>query len=135
MTALRTRAGCKQLAELPATTDKKRLHILQAELPADSYFTHRLDDDGTHVVVYDRRQIAPMTLRQLLGIYLDCTEGPLLDGCRDRFYDNGEGSDTAAEIWATIVDEIDRTQDPDGVMSQIADCLEGARRTPAGNAA
>ncbi|MEU8713588.1 hypothetical protein [Streptomyces sp. NPDC048663] len=130
MTTLTTREGwesfadtmAKRLADLPAAPGKQLLHVSQAELAADSFFTHHLDA-AEHHVVYDPRQVKATTVRQLLGIYIDFTEGPILDGCRDRYYDND--GDGPAQIWAILIEEIDRTQDPDGVMAQVLEVIEG----------
>lgn len=132
MTTLTTRAGfdafrdrmCDLLADLPAGLGKKPLHVEQAELGPDSFFTHRLDDDGHHIV-YDPRQVRALSVRVFLGIYAQYTEGPVLDGTRAAYY--AADNDASREIWAIVLHEIDRTQDPDGVVNQIVELFSQAR--------
>lgn len=117
---------CDQLDQLPGNLGCKPLHVSQADLAEDTFFTHRLDEAGHHVV-YDPRQVRALAVRQLLGIYAEFTEGPILDGCRDLYYGDGPGT----EIWAVLISEIDRTQDPDSVIEAVTELFEHARRTRA----
>lgn len=140
MTMLTTQAGfdafrermCDHFANLPDRLATKPLHVSQAELPAESYFTHRLDDDGHHIV-YDPRQFSGLLVRQFLAIYADFTEGRILDGARNAYYE--ADCDGAREIWAIAISEMDRSQDPSGVMDRLCNLLEGARCERAGSAA
>ena len=125
MTAITTRAGfdafrnrmCDYFADLPKGLGKKPLHVAQAELEAETFFTHQLDDDGHHIV-YDPRQTRALMVRQFLAIYATFTEGPVIDGIRDAYYDSD--SEAGREIWAIVLHEIDRTQDADGVVDRVA---------------
>ncbi|MDX3777768.1 hypothetical protein [Streptomyces europaeiscabiei] len=132
MTTLTTRAGfdafrdrmCDHFAALPAGLGKRPLHVTQAKLDADAFFTHRLDDDGHHIV-YDPRQVRAIKVRVFLGLYAEYTEGRVLDGTRAAYHQ--ADNDASREIWAIVLHEIDRTQDPDGVMNQIVDLFARER--------
>lgn len=123
MSVLTTRAGfdafrdrmCDQLAALPDGLGKKPLHVEQTELAPNVFFTHRLDDEG-HYIVYDARQVSAIKVRTFLGIYAEYTEGPMLDGIRDAYYE--ADCDGAREIWGIVLSESDRTQDPGGVLDR-----------------
>ncbi|MDX2839490.1 hypothetical protein PV377_10955 [Streptomyces ipomoeae] len=124
MTKLTTRTGfdafrnrmCDHFADLPAGLGKKPLHVAQAKLEPDTFFTHRLDDDGHHIV-YDPRQIKALDVRTFLGIYAEYTEGLVLDWLRET------SQQFEGEAWRNFheafIHEIDRTQDPDGVFDQV----------------
>ncbi|MFK4100778.1 hypothetical protein ACI2L1_12025 [Streptomyces sp. NPDC019531] len=124
MTTLTTKAGfnafrdrmCEYFATLPEPSQKKPLHIEQADLGPDAFFTHRLDDDGHHIV-YDPRQTSGLMVRQFLGIYADFSEHPILEAVREKYYDAED--DNVRAMWGQIHYEIDRAQDPQGVMDQI----------------
>jgi len=130
-TTLTTRAGfeafrkrmCDHFAQLPDGLGEKPLHVEQAELTPDSFFTHRLDDDGHHHIAYDPRQVRALSVRTFLGIYATFTEGRILDGIRDAYYDTD--IEAGREIWEIVLHEIDRTQNPDGVISRVADLFAG----------
>lgn len=89
MTTLTTRAGfdafrdrmCDHFGQLPDGLGNQHLHVEQAPLGPDEYFTHRLDGDG-HYVVYDPRQTSGLMVRQFLGIYATFTEEPTREGVR-----------------------------------------------------
>ncbi|WP_432034211.1 hypothetical protein [Streptomyces antibioticus] len=140
MTTLTTQAGfdafrermCDHFANLPDRLAVKPLHVSQAELPAESYFTHRMDDDGHHIV-YDPRQTTGLMVRQFLAIYADFTEGRILGRARDAYYE--ANCDGARRIWAIAISEMDRTQDPSGVMDQLCMVIEGSRSKRVGGAA
>lgn len=132
MTTLTTRAGfdafrtrmCHHFAALPSGLGKQRLHVAQAELDPDTFFTHRLGDDG-HRIIYDPRQVSAIKVRVFLGIYAEYTEGPVLDGTRNAYHQ--ADCDGAREIWGIVLHEIDRTQDPGGVVDQIVELFSQAR--------
>lgn len=140
-TTLTTRAGfdafrnrmCNQFADLPKELGKKPLHVEQAELGPDTFFTHQLDDDGHHRIVYDPRQVPAIKVRVFLGIYANYTEDPIREGVRKAYYDTE--CEAGREIWAIVLHEIDRTQNADGVVDRVADLFAdelalktGARR-------
>lgn len=124
MTTLTTRAGfdafrtrmCDRFAQLPDGLGNLPLHVEQADLDPNTFFTHRLDDDGHHIV-YDPRQTNGLQVRQFLGIYAEFTEDPVTDGVRSAYYD--ADCDGAREIWALVLREIDRTLDPSGTVDQF----------------
>lgn len=126
MSTLTTSAGfdafrermCDHFAQLPDGLGKKPLHVEQADLAPDAFFTHRLDDDGHHIV-YDPRQVPAIKVRVFLGIYAEYTEDPVIDGVRKAYYDTD--AEAGREIWEIVLHEIDRTQDPDGVIARIVD--------------
>ncbi|MGW1778239.1 hypothetical protein ACWCQQ_03735 [Streptomyces sp. NPDC002143] len=131
MTSLTTRAGfdafrdrmCNHFGQLPDGLGDQHLHIEQALLGPDEYFTHRLDSDGHHIV-YDPRQTSGLMVRQFLGIYATFTEDPILEGVRDAYYEAKVAG--ARAIWGIVVSKIDRTQDPEGVMDQVEELLQQA---------
>ncbi|MFD3836700.1 hypothetical protein ACFWWC_10625 [Streptomyces sp. NPDC058642] len=131
MTSLTTRAGfdafrdrmCDHFGQLPDGLGDQHLHIEQALLGPDEYFTHRLDSDGHHIV-YDPRQTSGLMVRQFLGIYATFTEHPILKGVRDAYYEAKVAGVRA--IWGIVVSKIDRTQDPEGVMDQVEELLQQA---------
>ncbi|WP_432082280.1 hypothetical protein [Streptomyces sp. WAC 04229] len=135
MTTLTTRDGfdafrdrmCDHFGQLPDGLGKQHLHVEQAILGPDEYFTHRLDNDGHHIV-YDPRQTNGLMVRQFLGIYATFTEDPIREGVRDAYYK--EEVVNAREIWEIVLSEIDRTQDSEGVMGWILELLQ-ARKTKA----
>lgn len=125
MTPIATQAGfdafrdrmCNHFAGLPDGLGKQPLHVTQAELAPDTFFTHRLDGDGHHIA-YDPRQTSGLMVRQFLGIYAYFTEHPIIEGIRETYYkDDVEGG---RKIWARLLHEIDRSQDPGGVVDQVA---------------
>lgn len=107
---------CDQLAALPDGLGKRPLHVEQAELAPNSFFTHSLDDQGHHIV-YDPRQVPAVKVRVFLGIYATFTEGPILDGVLDAYW--AADCDNVRRIWEITASEIDRTQDPDGVVNRL----------------
>ncbi|MDX3747486.1 hypothetical protein [Streptomyces sp. AK08-02] len=137
MTTLTTQAGfdtfrdgmCKQLAALPDGLGKQPLHVTQAELAPDTFCTHRLADDGHHLV-YDPRQTTALMVRQFLGIYAHFTEDPIIERIRENYY-NDEVED-GRKIWAILLDQIDRSQDPRGVVDQVMGMFSKARAEKAG---
>jgi hypothetical protein len=132
MTALTTHVGfdafrnrmCEHFGQLPDGIGSHYLHIEQAPLGPDEYFTHRLDNDGHHIV-YDPQQTSGLMARQFLGIYANFTEDPIREGVRDAYYK--EEAAGAQEIWKIVLSEIDRTQDSAGVMSWVLELLQQAR--------
>lgn len=124
MTTLTTQAGfdtfrdgmCDRFAALPENLGTKPLHVHQADLSPDTFFTHRLDDDGHHIV-YDPRQTSGLMVRQFLGIYASFSEHPILEAVRDKYYDAED--DNIRALWGHIHHAIDRAQDPQGVMDRI----------------
>lgn len=124
MTPIATQAGfdafrdgmCANFAQLPNSLGKQPLHVTQAELDPDTFFTHRLDGDGHHIV-YDARQTSGLMVRQFLGIYAHFSEDPILERVRENYY-NDEVED-GRKIWALLIDQIDRSQDPGGVVDQV----------------
>ncbi|MFJ5638579.1 hypothetical protein [Streptomyces sp. NPDC093223] len=129
MSTLTTRAGFDsfsarmrgELAALPA--GPRPLHIEQAALAADAFFTHRVDDGGHHVA-YDPRQIDPLSVRQFLGIHAEFTEDAATAGVRAAYY----AADTAVDRarWGVVLGEIDRSQDPAGVLAACSRVLARA---------
>ncbi|CDR10434.1 hypothetical protein [Streptomyces iranensis] len=140
MTTLTTRAGfdafrarmCDYFGPLLDELGNQHLHVEQAPLGPDEYFSHRLDSDGHHIV-YDPRQISGLMVRQFLGIFATFTEDPIRDGVRDAYYEAEAAG--AREIWEIVLSEIDRTQDPEGVMDQVLDLLQQTRAKSAATAA
>ncbi|KOT97227.1 hypothetical protein ADK87_19795 [Streptomyces sp. NRRL F-4711] len=132
MTTLTTRAGfdafrdrmCDHFGRLPNGLGSQHLHIEQAPLGPDEYFTHRLDNDGHHIV-YDPRQTSGLMTRQFLGIYATFTEDSIREGVRDAYYKEDVAG--VREIWEIVLSEIDRTQDSAGVMSWLLELLQQAR--------
>lgn len=128
MTTLTTQAGfdafregmCEHFAALPEKVAKRPLHVQQADLGPDTYFTHRLDDGGHHIV-YDPRQTSGLMVRQFLGIYAEFSEHPILEAVREKYYDAED--DNVRAMWGQIHREIDRAQDPQGVMDQIVGAI------------
>ena len=136
MSTLTTRSGfdafrtrmCDQFAQLPDDLGELPLHITQADLAPDTFFTHRVDAGGHHIT-YDPRQTDGLQARQFLGIYARFTEHPVTDAARSAYYD--ADSDGVREIWKLILGEIDRTQDPDGVLDEFIDLIAHERTTKA----
>ncbi|MEV7035681.1 hypothetical protein AB0N99_36310 [Streptomyces sp. NPDC093272] len=134
MTNLTTRAGfdafrdrmCDHFGQLPDGLGSQHLHVEQASLGPDEYFTHRLDNDGHHIV-HDPRQVSGLMVRQFLGIYATFTEDPIRESVRDAYYEAEAAG--ARAIWGIVLSEIDRTQDPEGVMDQALERLQQARAT------
>ena len=132
MTTLTTRAGfdafrdrmCDHFGRLPDGLGNQHLHVEQAPLGPDEYFTHRLDSDGHHIA-YDPRQISGLMVRQFLGIYATFTEDPIREGVRDACYAANVAG--ARAIWGIVLSEIDRTQDSEGVIDQVLELLHQAR--------
>ena len=132
MTTLTTRTGfdafrdrmCDHFGQLPDGLGNQHLHVEQAPLGSDEYFTHQLDSDG-HRIVYDPRQTSGLMVRQFLGIYATFTEDPIREGVRDAYYETKAAGMRA--IWGIVLSEIDRTQDPQGVMDQVLELLQRAR--------
>ncbi|WP_055527127.1 hypothetical protein [Streptomyces graminilatus] len=124
MTPIATQAGfdafrdrmCDYFAALPDELGKQPLHVTQAELAPDTFFVHRLDADGHHIT-YDRRQISGLTVRQFLGIYAHFSEDPILERVRENHYN--DEVENGRKIWALLIDQIDRSQDPGGVVDQV----------------
>lgn len=131
MTTLTTRAGfdafrdrmCDHFGQLPDGLGQ-HLHVEQAPLGPDEYFTHRLDNDGHHIV-HDPRQISGLMVRQFLGVYATFTEDPIRESVRDAYYEAKAAGVRA--IWGIVLSEIDRTQDSEGVMDQTLELLQQAR--------
>ncbi|MFE3143706.1 hypothetical protein [Streptomyces scopuliridis] len=129
MTTLTTRAGfdafrdrmCDYFGQLPGGLGNQYLHVEQAPLGPDEYFTHRLDSDG-HYVVYDPRQTSGLMVRQFLGIYASFTEDSIREGVRNAYYKEEVAG--TPEIWGIVLNEIDRTQDSRGVMDQALYLLQ-----------
>ncbi|RMB83314.1 hypothetical protein [Streptomyces shenzhenensis] len=140
MRTLTTRAGfdafrdrmCEHFGQLPDGLGTQHLHIEQTPLGPDEYFTHRLDSHG-HFIVYDPRQTSGLTVRQFLGIYDTFTEDPIREGVRDAYYETQEAG--MRKIWGIVLNWIDRTQDPDGVMDQLLDLLQQDRAETAATVA
>ena len=132
MTTLTTHAGfdafrdrmCSRFGQLPDGLGNQPLHVEQAPLGPDEYFTHRLDNDG-HYVVYDPRQTSGLMVRQFLGIYATFTEDPIREGVRDSYYEAEAAG--ARAIWKVVLSEIDRTQDSEGVVDQVLELLQQVR--------
>ncbi|WP_060881737.1 hypothetical protein [Streptomyces scabiei] len=128
MTTLTTREGfeafrermCEQFAQLPDGLGKKTLHVEQAQLGPDSFFTHRLGDDGHHIV-YDPRQVKALKVRTFLGIYAEYTEGWALDWLRESSHQFDSAS--WRDFHEFFVREIDRAQDPEGVFHQVLNLI------------
>ncbi|WP_333746166.1 hypothetical protein [Streptomyces sp. IBSBF 2950] len=140
MTTLTTREGfeafrermCEQFAQLPDGLGKKTLHVEQAHLGPDSFFTHRLDDDGHHIV-YDPRQVKALKVRTFLGIYAEYTEGPILDWIRDAVYQYD--TDAWRDFHEMLAHQIDRAQDPAGVLDRILGLITESHAEKSGAAA
>ncbi|MCD9589667.1 hypothetical protein [Streptomyces sp. 8ZJF_21] len=140
MTTLTTRAGfdafrdrmCDYYGQLPDGLGNQHLHVEQALLGPDEYFTYRLDGEGHHIV-YDPRQTSGLMVRQFLGIYATFTEDPIRDGVGNAYYEAKTAN--MREIWEIILNEIDRTQDPEGVMDHVLDLLQQACAKSAATAA
>lgn len=115
---------CDYLGQLPDGLGNQHLHIEQAPLGPDEYFTHRLDGDG-HYIVYDPQQTNGLMVREFLSIYATFTEDPIRESVRDA-YCKAEAVG-AREIWGIVLSEIDRTQDSEGVMDQVLELLQQAR--------
>ncbi|MFD8220029.1 hypothetical protein ACFV2U_41725 [Streptomyces sp. NPDC059697] len=132
MTTLTTRAGfdafrdrmCDHFGQLPDGLGNQHLHVEQAPLGPDEYFTHQLDSDG-HYIVYDPRQTSGLMVRQFLGIYATFTEDPIRKGVRDAYYEAKAAGSRA--IWGIVLSEIDRAQDSEGVTDQVLELLQQAR--------
>ncbi|MEU9155762.1 hypothetical protein AB0D59_35740 [Streptomyces sp. NPDC048417] len=132
MTTLTTRAGfdafrdrmCEHFGQLPDGLGSQNLHVEQAPLGPDEYFTHRLDNNGHHIV-HDPRQVSGLMVRQFLGIYATFTEDPIRENVRDAYYEAKAAG--ARAIWGIVLSEIDRTQHPEGVMDQALELLQQAR--------
>ncbi|MEE1763672.1 hypothetical protein [Streptomyces sp. SP18BB07] len=128
MTTLTTREGlkafrermCEQLAQLPDGLGKKTLHVEQAQLGPNAFFTHRLDDDGHHIV-YDPRQVKALKVRTFLGLYAEYTEGWVLDWLHESYFQSD--STSWRDFHEFFVEEIDRAQDPEGVFHQVLNLI------------
>lgn len=135
MTPIATQAGfdafrdrtCDYFAALPDGLGKQPLHVTQAELAPDTFFTHRLDDG--HHIVYDPRQFSGLMVRQFLGIYAEFTEDPVLERVRENYYN--DEVENGRKIWALLIDQIDRSQDPGGVVDQVMSLFSRAEPTGA----
>ncbi|MFF0106097.1 hypothetical protein [Streptomyces hirsutus] len=114
---------CEHLAAVPEQPER-HLHVEQALLDEGTFFTHRLDADGHHVV-YDRRQISPLNVRQFLGIYVSYTEGRILDRIREDAY--RFDTDAWRQMHEEVISWIDRTQDPAGVVESVLDLISRER--------
>ncbi|MEV6168318.1 hypothetical protein AB0L99_08865 [Streptomyces sp. NPDC051954] len=115
---------CDYFGQLPDGLGNQHLHIEQAPLGPDEYFTHRLGSDGHHVV-YDPRQASGLMVRQFVGIYATFSEDPIRESVRDAYYE-AEAAGSRA-IWGIVLSEIDRTQDSEGVIDQALELLQQAR--------
>ncbi|MBT2674246.1 hypothetical protein J7E95_26230 [Streptomyces sp. ISL-14] len=132
MTTVTTRAGfdgfrdrmCDHFGQLPDGLGNLQLHVEQALLDPDEYFTHRLGSDGHHVV-YDPRQISGLMVRQFLGMYATFREDPIRAAVRDAAYETD--SEAEQKIWGIVLDMIDHAQDSKGVMTEVLDLLHKAR--------
>ncbi|MEV4936312.1 hypothetical protein [Streptomyces zaomyceticus] len=91
----------------------------QVSLDAGVKLVFRAANGSVHIA-YDPAQINALDARLLTNIYVDFTEGEQVDGLRELGR-NAFGDAVGGELYAAVLDMVDRSGDAPGVISRVVE--------------